>query len=63
MSKRNINSFDPFFGDLSQGQISSSVFEERSKSVPHENRFSTVAENISELENSRNLTKTEDFQS
>ncbi len=39
MTKRNADSFDLFLSDA-EGQSSSLIFDERSKTTMHENRFS-----------------------
>lgn len=64
MTKRNLDSFDLFGGDsFAEGQNSYLLFDERSKSVSHECRFSLHEENVPDFENKRNSTKIEDIQS
>ncbi len=64
MTKRNIPSFEPFFGDESvEGQISSPFFDERSKSLSHENRFQTAKEALLDFEKTQKTKKTEEIKS
>ena len=57
MTKRNINSFGPFFcGEENESQIFSDLSEKHHTSFLHENRF----QNISDSENERKLTKSEE---
>ncbi|MBQ8504610.1 MAG: hypothetical protein IJ491_10100 [Clostridia bacterium] len=61
MIKRNPDSFDLFHDEAqTEAQSFCDFFDERSKSISHENRFQSQA---SDFEKTRNLTKTEENQS